>query len=366
MIPVCEPDISDGEIANVLECVKSGWISSQGPFIGKLEATFASFHGVKHAVALANGTAAVEVALHAAGVGRGDEVILPSFTIISVALAVVRLGAIPRFVDVDAVTWNLDPDQVEAAITPKTRAVVVVHTYGHPAEMDRLMEIARRHGLKVVEDTAEGIASRWKGKLCGTFGDVAAFSLYANKLVTTGEGGIIITDDDEAAARARKYINLYFGQEERFAHTDLGYNFRMTNLQAAVGVAQMERIEEFIQKKARVGAWYAERLRNSRLVEFQKSVGDVDVVYWMYCVTLKDEVNMTAATVMEKLKEKGIGTRPFFKGLHLQEPLRQYVEADAAYPVTERIYERGFYLPSSVTLSEAEVARVCEALEDLA
>ncbi|WP_334163946.1 DegT/DnrJ/EryC1/StrS family aminotransferase [Phenylobacterium sp.] len=366
MIPVCEPDISDGEIANVLECVKSGWISSQGPFIGKLEATFASFHGVKHAVALANGTAAVEVALHAAGVGRGDEVILPSFTIISVALAVVRLGAIPRFVDVDAVTWNLDPDQVEAAVTPRTRAVVIVHTYGHPADMDRLMEIARRHGLKVVEDTAEAIASRWKGKLCGTFGDVAAFSLYANKLVTTGEGGIIITDDDEAATRARKYINLYFGQEERFAHTDLGYNFRMTNLQAAVGVAQMERIEEFKQKKAQVGAWYAERLRNSRLVDFQKTVGDVDVVYWMYCVTLKDEVNMTAATVMEKLKEKGVGTRPFFKGLHLQAPLRQYVEADAAYPVTERIYERGFYLPSSVTLSEAEVASVCEALEDLA
>jgi perosamine synthetase len=365
MIPVCEPDISDAEIANVLDCVRSGWISSQGQYIEKLEAAFASFHGAKHAVALVNGTAAVEVALHAAGVGEGDEVILPSFTIISVALAVIRLGAVPRFVDVDPVTWNLLPEAVNAAVTERTRALIIVHTYGHPAEMDQLMAIAGRYGLKVVEDTAEAIASRYKGKLCGTFGDVAAFSLYANKLITTGEGGIIITDDDEAAARARRYINLYFGAQERFAHEGLGYNFRMTNLQAAVGLAQMGRIKEFIQRKAEVGAWYAEMLHGSRLVDFQKTVGDVDIVYWMYCVTLKEEVNMTAATVLDELKARGIGARPFFKGLHLQPPLRRYVDPAVSYPVTERIYERGFYLPSSVTLTKDEVARVCSTLDKL-
>ena len=366
-IPVCEPYISTDEIENVVECVKAGWISSQGKYVTALEDEFARFHGVDHAVALTNGTAAIEVALHAVGLEPGDEVIIPSFTIIAVAVAVIRLGGIPRFVDVDPLTWTMAPDRVEALVTSRTKAMIVVHTYGHPADMHKLMDIARRYDLKLVEDVAEAIASRYDGKLCGTFGDVAAFSLYSNKLITTGEGGMVITRDEDIAARARKYINLYFGQEERFHHVDLGFTFRMTNVQAAIGVAQMGRISEVIEKKKARGAWYRTFLRHSSVVEFQYTASNVEHVYWMYCVLLKDHVRASPKQCMELLAQKGIGTRPFFEGLHLQPPLVSFLPgSDTSFAVTERLHNRGFYLPSSVKLTRDEVRFVCDSLTDIA
>ena len=367
MIPVCEPALSDLEVANVLDCVRSGWISSQGKYIGQLEEAFASFHGVRHAVALCNGTAALETSLHGVGVDVGDEVIIPSFTIISLALAIVRIGAIPRFVDVDERTWNIDPTRIEKLIGPKTRAMIVVHSFGHPADMGPLIKIAERHGMRLIEDTAEALASRYRGKLCGTFGDVASFSLYANKLITTGEGGIIITNNDEVAARARHYINLYFGTSERFSHSCLGYNFRMTNVQAAIGLAQIQRIDEFAERKRQIGRWYADALRFSKVAKFQETVGDVDHVYWMYSVTLQDHLRLDAISAMEHLAKNGIGTRPLFKGLHLQKPLRKYLAgSDEAFPVTERLYKRGFYLPSSINLTLDQVLCIVDRLEELA
>jgi perosamine synthetase len=366
MIPVCEPDISEREIANVMDCMRSGWISSQGKYLREFEAAFAAFHKVKHAVALCNGTAALEVALHGVGIGPGDEVIIPSFTIISVAIAVIRVGGVPRFVDVDERTWNIDPTCVERRIGPKTKAMIVVHSFGHPADMDKLVALAKTYKLKLIEDTAEAIASRYNGRLCGTFGDVAAFSLYGNKLITTGEGGMVIANDDEIAARARRYINLYFGDKERFSHSELGFNFRMTNVQAAIGLAQMKRIREFADKKIQIGRWYAECLRSSKTVHFQETVGNVEHVYWMYSVLLQESSNHSAFKAMEHLNRKGIGTRSFFKGLHLQAPLQKYVPAsDGAFPVTEKLYQRGFYVPSGTNLTREQVGVVVSALEEL-
>jgi perosamine synthetase len=368
MIPVSEPNIAGRELELVTDAVQSGWISSAGKYIDAFEVGFAVYHGVSHCVALTNGTAALEVALHAVGVDAGDEVIIPSFTIMSLALAVLRIGAVPRVADVDPDSWNLTAEGVAQLINARTRAIIVVHGFGQPADMDPILGLARAHDLRVIEDTAESIGSRYKGRLCGTMGDVGSFSLYANKLITTGEGGCILTDNDEYASRARRFINLYFGLTERFSHEGLGYNFRMTNMQAAIGVAQLEQIETFAARKREIGQWYAEALADCDTVTFQKTVGDVDHVYWMYCMVLRDHIRMDAMAAMAHLGSCGIGTRNLFKGLHAQGPLRPHLvqaDRDAAFPVTEHLYARGFYVPSAVTLTREDVARVVTALKEL-
>jgi len=368
MIPVSEPSLNGRESELVSDAIRSGWVSSAGRYIDEFQELFASYHGVKHCVALANGTAALEVALHAIGIEKGDEVVIPSFTIMSLALAVLRVGAVPRLVDVDANSWNLIAENVASVLTDRTRAIIVVHGFGQPADMDPILDLARIHNLKIIEDTAESIGSRYKGKLCGTMGDVSSFSFYANKLITTGEGGCILTNDDKVALRARRYINLYFGLSERFSHDALGYNFRMTNMQAAVGVAQLEQINQFVAKKTEIGRWYAEALTDCSTVTFQKTVGDVHHVYWMYCVVLNDFVQMDAMAAMDYLKKRGVGTRNLFKGLHSQAPLQPYlVQADkiADFPVTNHLYSRGFYLPSAVTLTREDVATVVKALKEI-
>jgi perosamine synthetase len=368
MIPVSEPHLGKRETELVTEAVQSGWISSAGKYIDAFEQGFADYNGVKHCVALTNGTAALEVSLHAVGVAQGDEVVIPSFTIMSVALAVLRMGAVPRVADVDSESWNITAEGVAKLVNNKTRAIIVVHGFGHPADMDPILDLANKHDLRVIEDTAESIGSRYKGRLCGTMGDVGSFSLYANKLITTGEGGCILTDHDEYAARARRYINLYFGLTERFSHDGLGYNFRMTNMQAAIGVAQLEQIENFAARKREIGRWYAEALADCDTVDFQKTVGDVDHVYWMYCMVLKEHAQMDAVAAMDHLKARGVGTRNLFKGLHAQAPLQPHLipaDKDADFPVTEHLYARGFYVPSAVTLKREHVETVVDALREL-
>jgi len=367
MIPVSEPNLSKEELKNVIDCVKSNWISSSGKYLTEFEDKFARYHDVNHAVALSNGTAALEVALHAIGIKEGDEVIIPSFTIISVALAVIRVGAIPRFADVDKDTWNIDPEYINELITTKTKAIIAVHSFGHPVDVDAILDIARSNNLKVIEDTAEAIASKYKGSLCGTFGDVATFSLYANKLVTTGEGGIIITDNDEIASRARRYINLYFGTEERFSHEGLGFNFRMTNLQAAIGVAQIDKINQHAKKKLEIGSWYKKALEDSEYFQFQKSIGDIDHIYWMYTIIISDELDIEGHELLSMLKERKIESRQLFKGLHLQEPLKKYVLDDQKeLPITEKLYKKGLYLPSAVNLKEKDVKYIVDSINDIA
>ena len=366
MIPVNEPVFCGNEKKYLMECVDTGWISSEGPFVKRFEEDFAAYVGCEHGVAVCNGTAALEVALAAAGVGTGDEVIMPSFTIISCALAALRLGATPVLVDVEPETYNMDVSQVEAKITDKTKAFMPVHMYGHPVDMDPLIEIAGKHNLSVVEDAAEVHGAEYKGAKCGGIGDVGSFSFYANKIITTGEGGMVVTNSKEAAERARSYRNLAHSPEKRFLHKELGYNFRMTNLQAAVGVAQLECIDKFVSMKRKTAKSYTKRLSKIEGLKLPQEKQWAKNVYWMYTVELAEKLGVTAEEVMTLLKEKGVGTRSFFIGLHKQPCLRGLglFEGDD-YPVTERIAEYGLYLPSGLALTSEQIDTVCDAVEEV-
>lgn len=366
MIPVNEPLLDGREKQLLAECVDSGWVSSDGPFVKQFEQQFAGYIGAKHGVAVCNGTAALEVALYAAGVGKGDEVIMPAFTIVSCLVAALRLGAVPVLVDATPDTWGMDVSQVAAKITPRTRAIMPVHIYGHPVDMDPVLALADRHGLVVIEDAAEVHGAEYKGRKCGSLGHLSAWSFYANKIINTGEGGMVLTSDDAMAERAASYRNLGFRAERRFYHTELGYNFRMTNLQAALGVAQLERIEEFVDKKRRIGRLYRERLAAIAGIRGQVEKPWARCVYWMYCVEIDPTCGFDAAAAMKGLATRGIGTRPFFLGLHEQPAAHDLgLFVGESYPVSERIARQGFYLPSGLTLTDGQVADVTTALADV-
>lgn len=366
MIPVSEPILDGREAELLLDCVKSGFVSSDGPYVAKFEKSVASYLGLRHGVAVCNGTAAVETALFAAGIGVGDEVIMTSFTIISCASSAVRLGAVPVLVDAEPDTWNMDVSQVEAAITPKTKAIMAVHIYGHPVDMDPLLKLAQRHNLIVIEDAAEVHGAEYKGRKCGSIGHIAAFSFYANKIITTGEGGMVLTSNDKMAERARSYRNLGFRPERRFLHTEMGHNFRMTNMQAAIGVAQMDRIEDLVAIKRKWGAHYLERLSCITGVRCQVQQAWAKSVFWMYCVELDPRLGLSAQTVMRKLAEQGVGSRPFFVGIHAQPVFHDMgLFKGQRFPVTERISEYGLYLPSGFTLTEEKIEFVVNTLASI-
>jgi len=372
MIPVSEPLLDGNESRYLQECIAQKWVSSGGPFVTRLEREFGAFLGLPPGVAVCNGTASLEAALYGLGVGEGDEVIMPSFTIISCALAALRLGAIPVLVDIDPETWCMDVSQVEDAISSRTRVVMPVHIYGHPVDMDPLMRLARARGIRVLEDAAEvhGAEYRPDGhaswQKCGAIGDAASFSFYANKIVTTGEGGMVVSADEEILKRARSYQNLCFRPERRFYHTELGYNFRMTNLQAAIGVAQLERVAQFIEIKRRFGAYYRQVLQRIPEVRFQVEKPWAHSVYWMYSIELDPKLGVEAETVIRGLREHGVEARPFFMGLHLQPALQGRIRTPrTAYPHTESAYRHGLYLPSGLTLNESTVDRVVDALKSV-
>jgi len=366
MIPVNQPKLNGREKQLLAECIKSGWISSDGPFVAEFERKFADYIGAKHGIAVCNGTAALETALFAAGIGKGDEVIMPAFTIISCALAAIRLGAVPVLVDAEADTWNMDVNQIESRLTSKTKAIMPVHIYGHPVDMDPLLAIAKKNNLMVIEDAAEAHGAEYKGKKCGGLGHISAWSFYANKIITTGEGGMVLTSDAKMAKRAESYRNLCFRPEKRFYHTELGYNFRLTNLQAAVGVAQMERIGEFIQIKRRLGEYYRKKLLKFKGIKCQMEKTWAKMVYWMYCIELDQALGLNAQKLMEGLAKRNIGTRPFFLGLHEQPALRDIgLFKNENYPVTERISRQGLYLPSGMALTKKQIDKVVKAVEDV-
>ena len=373
MIPVNEPLLSGNEKKYLAECIDSGWISSEGPFVGKFEEGFAAFTGVSHGVAVTNGTAALETALYALGVGQGDEVILPSFTIISCAVACIRLGARSVLVDIEPVTWTMDVTRIESKITDKTKVIMPVHIYGHPVHMDEIFRLKRKYNLKILEDAAEVhgaeyyseyMGGRWLR--CGAMGDIAATSFYANKIISTGEGGMVLTDNDEYAQRARSYRNLCFKPEKRFYHTEIGYNFRMTNLQAAVGFAQLERIDELIARKRCLGEYYRQRLKEIPGIRFQVEKPWARSVYWMYSIELDPELGVDAETLQQRLRQKGIGSRPFFLGLHAQPVLQEMnLGFDPnGFPRADHAYRYGCYLPSGMALTEEQVDTVCSALTE--
>jgi perosamine synthetase len=364
VIPVSEPLLDECALANVQEAVRTGWISSEGPFIAEFEQRWAEYCGVTHGVAVCNGTAALELAMVSCALPAKSEVILPSFTIISCIAAVLRAGCCPVLVDCEPDTWCLDVAQVRRKMTGKTRAIMPVHIYGHMADMKPLMELAQKFGLAIVEDAAEAHGAEYHGRRAGGIGDLGCFSFYANKIVTTGEGGMIVTNDAKLADRARNLRNLAFRRDRRFLHTEIGYNFRMTNVQAAIGLAQVEGIEGHLSRKRRMAALYSARLRQIPGLQLPVERPNVKNVYWMYGIVLDEGIDLDATSLGMRLKKHGIDTRPFFRGMHEQPVLRELgLFAGENYPVTERIARRGLYLPSGLTISEPQINRVCDAIK---
>ena len=364
-IPVNTPLLDGNEKKYLIECIETGWISSEGPFIKEFEQKFASRMGRKHGIAVCNGTAAIDAAVEAVRIGPGDEVIMPTFTIISCISQIVRNGGLPVLIDSDPITFNMDVKQVESKITPRTKAIMIVHIFGLPVDVAPLLDIAKRHGLKVLEDAAEMHGQTYKGKPCGSFGDISTFSFYSNKHITTGEGGMILTDDDELAETCRNLRNLCFQADKRFVHEQLGWNLRMTNMQAALGVAQLERLDEFVSRKIKMGRRYTEILSECRGVQLPLPRTDyAENIYWVYGIVIDESRGVDALHVMHQLAENGVGTRPFFYPMHQQPVLRGMGFFNGVHlPVSERIYRQGFYIPSGMALTDKQIDQVAEAVK---
>ncbi|GAB6282468.1 MAG: GDP-perosamine synthase [Ignavibacterium sp.] len=368
-IPVCEPFLDGNERKYILDAVESGWISSAGKYIAKFENAFAEYCGVKHGVAVCNGTAALHIALTALGIGKGDEVIIPNFTMIASAFSVCYTGAVPVFVDAEPATWNIDVNNIEEKITPKTKAIMAVHIYGHPCDMAPIIEIARKYNLKVIEDAAEVHGAEYKGKKCGNLGDISAFSFFANKIATTGEGGMVLTNDDGLAEKCRYYKNLCFplDGQRNYIHNDIGFNYRMSNLHAAIGLAQVEKLEFYIQKRRRNNSLYKEYLKDVSGLTLQLEQKYAKNVYWMNGIIVNEkEFGMSRDTLMLKLKEKGIDTRLFFAGMHKQPALVDYgCNVSGDYPVSDYLEHNGCYLPSGSNLGENDIENICQQIKEI-
>lgn len=363
MIPVAEPCITEADIELVNDALKSGWISSAGKFLDQFEESWAARCQMPHGIAVSNGSVALDVAVGLLGLSPGDEVIMPSFTIISPAQSVVRAGGIPVLVDSDPTTWQMDASRIEDKITSRTKAILVVHIYGHPADMDPVMEIAHRHGLTVIEDAAEVHGARYKGKPCGGLADISTFSFYANKLVTTGEGGMVLVRTQNLAERARSLRNLCFQKKQRFLHDELGYNFRLTNLQAALGVRQVERLDEIVARKRSIADRYTKLLSDIPGIQLPAEEPWAYNVYWVYGLVLDEQTGMDAKQLAERLHLLQIETRPYFLGMHEQPVFQQMgLFTGERYPVAERLARRGLYIPSGLTISDAQIDEVASAV----
>lgn len=365
-IPVCEPVLDGNERDYVLDCLKTNWISSEGHYIRAFEQAFTQYCGAKYGIACSSGTAALHLALAALGIGPRDEVIVPCFSLIVAANTVALTGAQAVLVDADPGTWCIDPSRIERKVTPKTKAILAVHMYGHPCDMDTILAIARRHNLRVIEDAAEAHGAEYKGRRVGAVGDVGCFSFYANKIITTGEGGMVVSNDAEIAERARLLRNQAF-EEPRFVHRFIGFNYRLTNIQAAIGLAQCEKIEEKVAQKREIAGWYTSLLRNEPYVTLPPEAPWARSVYWMYGILLHEPFGRSRADVMHLLKEQGIETRPFFHPLHRQPVFTQgrdprFPDTQGEYPVAERLGRDGLYLPSGTNLTHEQVTEVAAAI----
>jgi len=361
-IPVYEPDLGGREVEYVLDCLVKGWISGIGPYVRRFEEEFSAFCGVSYGIATSSGTTALDLVLAALGIGPGDEVIVPNLTFVATANAVRHVGARPVFVDSDPSTWTIDPDEIEEAISPRTKAIIAVHLYGHPADMDPILRIADRYRLFVIEDGAEAHGALYKGRRVGSLGHGGCFSFYGNKILTTGEGGMIVTDDANLAQRARSLRGQAMSQDRHYWHPEVGYNFRMTNLQAAIGVAQLERIEEILARKRDLARQYTRRLRDLPGIDLPPEAEWATSVFWMYSILIKPESGCSRDGVRAFLQARGIETRPFFCPLSTLPP---YSAPDLrAFPVSEYLARHGINLPSSPRLTDVEIQRVVEILAE--
>jgi len=361
-IPVAAPVLAGNEKAYVADCLDSGWISSSGKYVELFERGFAQFCGVRHAVSCCNGTAALHLALLALGVSAGDEVIVPTLTFVATANAVTYCGAQPVFVDSEPRTWNLNPAALEERITPHTRGIIAVHLYGHPANMDEVRAIASRHNLFVIEDAAEAHGATYKNRRTGSLGDIATFSFYGNKIISTGEGGMVLTNDDDLASRVRLFRGQGMDAERRYWFPVVGYNYRLANVAAAIGLAQLEQIGWHLARRREVASWYKEELDDVPTVKLQAEEGNVQHAYWMFSVMLDERLPLTRDEVIGQLACRGIETRPVFYPVSALPPYSGATEQDR-FPIAERIARNGISLPTWAGLTREDVCYICDALK---
>jgi perosamine synthetase len=366
MIPVCEPFLDEKELAYVTDCLKTNWISSKGKYIEAFEEGFARYCGCEYGIATTSGTTALHLALASLDLGPGDEVIVPAFTMAATVFAVVYTGAKPVLVDAEPDTWNIDPAKIEEKITGQTKVILPVHIYGHPCAMDAIIKIAQKHNLRVVEDAAEAHGAEYKGKKTGSISHVGCFSFYANKIITTGEGGMVVTNEAKIAQKARLLKDLAFSPEKRFLHIGIGFNYRLTNLQAAIGLAQLEKIDQLVAARRRNAHYYNCLLKDIPGITLPVEREEAKNVYWMYGILIKDEFGLSRDELMDRLKEKSIETRTFFYPMH-QQPVFQEMGLfnGEKYPVAEVLAQKGLYLPSSSRLKKEEIESVCQAIKKI-
>lgn len=362
IIPISSPSITEKEINYILEAVKSGWVSSLGEFINSFEQKFAKFTGVNNALTTSNGTTALHLALAALNVKEGDEVIVPDLTFIATSNAVTYTGAKPVFADIDPETLCISAEDIKKKISSKTKAIIPVHLYGHPSDMDAVNDIAKEHGLYVVEDAAESHGAEYKGKKVGSLGICGVFSFYGNKIITTGEGGMITTNDTSFYEKAKLLRDHAMSKEKRYWHTEIGFNYRMTNMQAALGLAQLERIEEIIARKREIFKWYKEGLKDVAGIKLNYQAGWSKNVYWMICLEVESYTENQRDEFIKKLKGKGIESRPYFFPIS---DMPMYKNINTYTPITHNVFQKGLNLPSYYDITKEQVKYICEVVKDL-
>jgi perosamine synthetase len=369
MIPVCIPLLGEKELEYVVDCIKTNWISSKGKYVEEFEDKFAKYCSCEYGITTTSGTTALHLALASLKIKKGDEVIIPTSTMIATAFAVIYCDATPVLVDAEPETWNMDVEKIEEKITDRTKAIMPVHIYGHPCDMDPIMKLAREYDLYVVEDAAEAHGAEYKGKKAGSIGDIGCFSFYANKIITTGEGGMVVTNDEEIAERAKSLRNLCFPKEKRiYLHSEVGYNYRMTNIQAAIGLAQFERIDKLAEMRRRNAHLYNEYLKDMEGIRLPVEKEWAKNVYWMYSILIEDEFGMSRDELMDSLMEQGIETRTFFVPMHEQSVFQNmglFKFKGESYPVAEELARKGMYLPSSSGLKEGEIKFICNGIKKI-
>lgn len=370
LIPVCEPFLNGDEKSFIIDAVDSGWISSAGEYINRFEEGFANYLGVNNAVTVSSGTAALHVALLALGIKTGDEVIIPDFTMIASAFAVVYTGANPVFVDSDISTWNIDPRKIEEKITPRTKAIMAVHIYGHPCEMDEIISIANKYNLAIIEDAAEVHGAKYKEKYCGSLGHISCFSFFANKIITTGEGGMIATNDSCLADKCRYFKNLCFplSGERKYVHEDIGFNYRMSNLLAAIGLAQLNKIDYYIKCRRDNNDLYKLLLANVPGITFQVEKEYSFNVFWMNGILIDEtKFGINRDKLILELRKKGVDSRTFFVGMHNQPALKKNMDVSitSEYPISSYLEMNGLYLPSGSGLSNEDVRYISKVIEEI-
>ena len=365
-IPVSIPEVSSEDIKSVNSVLKKGWISSDGPEVKIFESKFSKKINRKYSIAVSNGTAALEIAIKALGIKKNDEVIIPNFTIISNALAVIKQNAKPVLIDCDLKTWNINIDEIEKKISKKTKAIIVTHIYSFSNDMDKILKICKKYKIKLIEDAAEVLGLKYKNKMCGSFGDLSTFSFYANKQVTCGEGGMISTNNFDLYQKCKSLRNLSFGKKQRFNHDDIAWNYRMTNIQAALGISQLKRLDKIVKKKIYIGNYYFKRLsKNKNIYMTPPKISYSKNIYWVVGILIKNK-KVLAQNIIKDLNKYGIGARPFFWPMYNQNIFtKMKIFEKGKYPNSSYLGKYGFYIPSYIKLDNSQMNYIISIINRL-